>query len=429
MVVFRVLALVLSASLLGSDGRETRVETFERVWSIVDETFYDPEFNGVDWKAVRARYAPRVAALERDEELYPLLGEMLGELKASHFGIAPPPKAPGGEIATTGSGDVGMMIRIVEGRPTVVEVDPGGPAAAAGIPAGAVVTAVGGVSLEKVIAKVESLAPKPAMRRLVARQAINGLLSGAPGSAVELSFLDGKGVSRTKTATRRETPGVLAKFGEMPAVRTRVESRRLEGGFGYVAFNIFLPQRMEDVRAAIESFRDAPGIVLDLRGNQGGVGVMAGGIAGLFVRDETLLGTLAMRQGEQRIVAFPRPEPIAAPLVVLVDEGSASASEVLAAGLQEAGRAVVVGERTAGAVLLSRVERLPNGAIFQYAFADFTTPKGVALEGRGVLPDVSVTPSRRDYLDGRDPALAAAVAYLGAHIDVKDRKGRKLSAA
>ena len=312
MVLLRDVALALCACLTTGDGSELRVETFERVWSIVDETFYDPEFNGVDWDAVRERYAPRVAALERDEDLYPLLGAMLGELRASHFGIAPPPKAtsalPAG--AADGAGDVGMLVRVVEGRPTVVEVAPSGPAAGAGIAPGAILTAIGGLPVDRVIAKVESLAPKPAMRRLLARQAVNGLLSGAPGSAVELSFLDGKGVSRTTTATRRETPGALAKFGEMPAVRTRVESRRLEGGLGYVAFNIFMPQRTEDVRTAIESFRDAPGIVLDLRGNEGGLGVMAGGIAGLFVREQTALGTLEMRQGEQRIVAFPRPDPL-----------------------------------------------------------------------------------------------------------------------
>jgi len=76
------------------------------------------------------------------------------------------------------------------------------------------------------------------------------------------------------------------------------------------------------------------------------------------------------------------------------------------------GRATVVGERTLGAVLPSVIEKLPNGAVFQYAVADFKTPNGVLLEGRGVVPDVVAAETRAAYLAGTDPALDAAVASI-----------------
>ena len=99
-------------------------------------------------------------------------------------------------------------------------------------------------------------------------------------------------------------------------------------------------------------------------------------------------------------------------MAILTDEGSASAAEILAAGLQEAKRAIVVGDTTLGAVLPSVIEALPGGAVMQYVVADFKTPKGVALEGRGVQPDRRVVETRAALRGGRDPVLDAALVAL-----------------
>ena len=89
----------------------------------------------------------------------------------------------------------------------------------------------------------------------------------------------------------------------------------------------------------------------------------------------------------------------------MIDNGSASTSEIFAAGMQELGRAVVVGERSAGAALPSVFLKLPTGALFQYAVGDFKTPKGVLIEGRGVQPDIEVKLNRRELLGGHDSQL------------------------
>jgi carboxyl-terminal processing protease len=188
-----------------------------------------------------------------------------------------------------------------------------------------------------------------------------------------------------------------------------------------VRFNIFLPPLMGEIRSAVRSFEDAPAVVVDLRGNPGGVGAMAPAIAALFLPDASTLGTMKMRRGEVRFVTYKQPAPYAGLLVVLVDEASASTSEIFAGALQESGRAAVVGQPSLGAVLPSIIEKLPNGAIFQYAVADFKTPKGVLLEGRGVLPDVAVPLERAAFLAGRDPTLDAALRYVESH--TKEQKG------
>ena len=91
---------------------------------------------------------------------------------------------------------------------------------------------------------------------------------------------------------------------------------------------------------------------------------------------------------------------------------SASTSEIMAAGLREAGRARIFGERSAGAAMPSAFKTLPTGDLFQYAIGDVTTPKARAIEGEGVKPDVVVAPAPADLAAGRDPALDAARAWV-----------------
>jgi len=169
---------------------------------------------------------------------------------------------------------------------------------------------------------------------------------------------------------------------------------------------------MDRIRAAIRGMSDAPGLIIDLRGNPGGFGAMANGLAGLLETKQTSLGVMSMRAAKINFVVYPQAGAYDGPVVILTDSGSASTSEVFAAGLQELGRAVVVGERSMGAALPSYIEKLPTGALFQYAIADFKTPKGVLIEGRGVVPDVEMNLTRAALLAGHDPQLDAAIEQI-----------------
>ena len=139
---------------------------------------------------------------------------------------------------------------------------------------------------------------------------------------------------------------------------------------------------------------------------------MAPGIAGVLTKEQSSLGTMSFRSGYQHFAIFPQPNPFLGPVVILTDGGSASTSEIFAAGMQELGRAVVVGERTPGAALPSVFQKLPTGALFQYAIADFKTPKGTLIEGRGVIPNLEVKFTRRSLLEGHDAQLDAAIEQI-----------------
>jgi len=188
--------------------------------------------------------------------------------------------------------------------------------------------------------------------------------------------------------------------------RVIAEHRKLAGGAGYIRLNIFLDpvSVMPEFERAIGDLRSTPGIVLDLRGNPGGLEVMAMGIAGWFVGDEgKILGTMTGRTSQREFEINPRPEPYTGKLAILIDGGSGSTSEILAQGLKDLGRARLFGARTMGEALPSQVIPLPDGDRFQYPEANYTSFKGRMLEGNGVEPDVATA---------SDLALEAAVNWI-----------------
>ena len=153
---------------------------------------------------------------------------------------------------------------------------------------------------------------------------------------------------------------------------------------------------------AMDALRDTSGIVIDLRGNPGGVLTMIMGLSGHFLTEPLDLGTITTRDSTLKLVSNPRTvgasgqpvKPFAGPVAILVDEGSYSASEIFSGGMQSIGRARIFGTHTAGGALPAVLERLPSGDVLQYAIGDFVTATGQRIEGRGVVPDQVVESSR-----------------------------------
>ncbi len=420
-------ALLCGVAFSQQATTELRQQTFEIVWSRVKEKHFDPKLNGVDWDAVRRQYEPRISA-GTDNEFYKLLSEMLGELKQSHFVVFPPSVYAGeeGEGGKSARAEVGMEVQVIEGRPSITRVEPSSPAAEAGLRPGFIVTHIGGESLYELLQKIAARKERPVKEHSLLMRAVRSRIRGEAASTVSVRYKDQSDVGREVTLKRRLPEGERVKFGELPTYFVRVESRRLPGGIGYLRFNLFMLPLLDQIRESMSSFHDAPGIILDLRGNSGGdVGVTTA-VARLFHTTKTTLGTTRLRQGELHRVVFPNPEAYTGPLAILVDEGTGSAAETFAVALQENGRATVIGRATVGGALPSVIERLPAGARLQYAIGEYRTPKDVVLEGRGISPDVPVELTRRDLLAGRDPALEKAASTVLEQPVKQTRAGRRL---
>jgi carboxyl-terminal processing protease len=238
-------------------------------------------------------------------------------------------------------------------------------------------------------------------------------------------FIDGAGRAVAKSLElRAPTGGETAKFGNLPPLNVTWESRRLRGPGGTTAglirFNYWMPVVINRLNAAVDSLRDTDGMVIDLRGNLGGVGAMAPGLAGHFLDRVDTLGVMRMRQGTLYLVSNPRTvdtqarpvRPYAGPVAVLIDAMSASTSEFFAGGLQQLGRVRVFGEPSAAQALPAYAVKLPDGDVLMHAVADFSGKTGKRFEGLGVTPDVAAPPTRAALLAGHDPALDAALAWI-----------------
>ncbi len=408
--------VVIGAAPSSERANDVRQQTFDLVWRTVKEKHFDPNLGGVDWDKVREEYAPRVAAVKSDQEFYRLLQEMLGRLHQSHFNIIPPEAIIPEDQQEPSNGGIGIDLRLVNGAAVVTRIEPDSSAAKAGLHTGFVIKQIDGETVEQIIESFAKSADRPELRNVRLTRRILAAIGGDPGTAVKLGFLDSQDRVREATVTRKRLKGELSpQLGHFPPQYTEFETKRLANGngyLGYIRFNIFTTPVIEKVKAAISGFSDAGGMIFDLRGNPGGVGGIAMAIAGRLCEKPGSLGTMKMRSGELKFTIFPQANPYTGPVVILIDGLSGSTTEILSGGMQEIGRAVVVGERSAGAALPSFFQKLPTGALFQFAIADFKTPKGVLIEGRGVIPDIEVKWNRASLLAGRDAQLDAAVEQI-----------------
>ena len=154
-------------------------------------------------------------------------------------------------------------------------------------------------------------------------------------------------------------------------------------------------------------------MILDLRGNPGGLGLMACGLAGWLIEDEGFeLGTMKTKANDMNFSVNPRLDGWVKPVALLIDEGSASTSEIMAQGLRDIGRVRLFGRTTAGAALPSVLVKLPNGDILQYAMADYVSVSGKRMEGVGVEPDEYMEVDPDQIRQFGDPALKKAAYWI-----------------
>ena len=415
------------------DAREAAailpLPTFDSAWTIVARTHWDTTYNGVNWTAMRDSLRPRAAAAQSQRELRQILQQMLSSLRQSHFSIIPQEVS---DVAVGGStnpeasreGQVGVTTRWLDREVVVTHVTDGSPASRAGVRPGWLLRRVGDDSITNRLRSLPAdLDPRRAS--LAAYSLAEGGLRGAPGSTVTVTFVDERGDERALTMQRSVTPGTSVKFGNLPPQLAHLEweRRRVDGKrIGVIRFNIWMPVLGREFDVAIDSLRDSDAIVLDIRGNFGGVAGMAMGFAGHFVDTVVPVGIMKTRAQDLKFAINPRRvntadqrvAPFDGPLAIVVDELSISTSEIFAGGLQSLARAHIVGSRTAGQALPAMAERLPNGDILYHAIANFVSPSGGRMEGDGVTPDQAVVTDRRALLAGADPALDAALKWAAS---------------
>lgn len=418
---------------LTAEQKQRNLASFDYVWKTVRDKHWDPKLNGLDWDAVRTELRPKAEKAATTAEARALMSQMLGRLGQSHFAILPrdiyqaldkpadktgaADTKAGAGLERSGDGTAGLEIRIVDGHALITKVDEQAPAAKLGVKPGWLVVKVRDQDIAPLLERARKTYKGSTLLELRLSRAVEGRLTGKPGTKVPVVFRDGTDKDVPLDVPLMRPAGRVAGLGHLPGTHVRVEARRLEGNVGYVALNAFFDP--VNVRKEFEKVLwtnprpDA--LILDLRGNPGGIGGMAMGIGNWFVqKPDQKLGTMKLRNATINFVLNPQAETFTGPVAVLIDGCSASTSEILAGGLKDLKLAHIFGTRTAGAALPSLIERLPNGDGFQFAIANYISSGGQVLEGTGVVPDVEVKPERKALLAGRDPVIDAALAWIKA---------------
>lgn len=409
--------------------RDTSVEvaSFDSAWKRIRATYYDSSMHGIDWDAVRSELRPRVARARMRDTTRAVISDMIARLGDSHFAVLPAgtegdrPSVAAADVP----GDVGLDVRLLDGVLVVTHVDSSGSAARAGVHAGWTLDAVDG---ERAADRLAALAPLPPghQRRVASLRAAMRFahrLEGTPGSTTHVTFRDGRDATRTFDLVRDEPRGTVVRLGALPPLVARLDWRRVASGpdcVGVIRFNVWMTPIAPRFEKALRSLQRCRGIVLDLRGNIGGVAAMIMGVAGYFFDDTVSLGTLRTRDAKLHYAANPRRvasdgsslATYAGAVAVLLDAQSASTTEIFAAALQQLGRARVFGDTSAGQALPSLLDPLPNGDALLYAIADFIAPGGHRIEGTGVIPDDPLQPTRKALLSGEDPVEEAALHWI-----------------
>jgi carboxyl-terminal processing protease len=393
------------------------VASFEDAWQTINDSYYDPTFGGVDWPAVRRELLPRAKAARSADEVRTVIRDMIDRLGRSHFELL------SDATALPGAGAIPIDIRIHAGEVVVTRVPKDGPAARAGFRPGQVILSVDGTP---------ATSWRPASGRRNARwvnqrhwEAAYRALHGDDESMAVVEVRDPDAAIRQLRVRRDAGSRDLLPFGNLVLRNARLEATPVTSprgrSAGVIAFNLWMTAVNDPLDRAMEAFRHADGLVIDLRGNPGGLMGMISSVSGHVMAEPSLLGTMRTRttppltfKVNPRLATADgrRVTPYAGPLAILVDEQTASTSEIFTGALQSLGRARVFGRQTMGQALPASTKTLPNGDVLLHAVGDFVTSTGRSLEGDGVVPDEPVPLSIKALADGRDTALEAALNWI-----------------
>lgn len=427
------LAAVLPRSA-AAQAAAAPVASLDSAWASIARAYFDTALVQGAWRGTYDSLRRTVADAD-DAQVRSAIRQLIAVPGKSHFALipaaaAPPPSAarPSGRPGTTG-----IDVRAVGDTLFIWRVEAGSPAQRAGVRAGSVITRIDTVTVDTVRARMKLAFPNdPRQRRLLLAAYAKNRLSGNVGDTVRFTVRAPRARRESRHALALSPlDGRSTQFGNLPPmlVRTTRDSVSVRAASGrqmvpVIGLSAWFPVVSGELDAHLFAVRGAPALIIDLRGNPGGVVGMVAGISGHFLDSTPSLGTmfargatLTMRANPRRVnSASERVGVFTGPIAIIVDEFSASTSEFFAAGMQGLGRARVFGATSAGMALPALMTRLPNGDVLMHPIADHLDAAGRHVEGIGVVPDEATPLTRRDLVAGRDAALEAARAWLARTI-------------
>ncbi len=332
---------------------------FDKTWRIISKEYYEPTLNHQNWLRWKYRYQDKI---KTDEDARVAIDTMIASLNEPYTRFMP--KKDYEELTTSITSKIygiGVNIYSNAGKIEIFNVMPSTPADFAQLKQGDIITAIDGKDTNGM--NVSEVA---------------ALVRGPENSVVELTIMrDGKKL--TKTLKRKEI--------KIKSVKSSI----LDNHIGYIQILSFMSgSTPNEFVEALENTKNTDALILDLRGNTGGLLDNAVFIADIFIKSGTIVDIIYRDGYKKSIKAQDEMIPLDKPIVVLVNGASASASEILSGALKDYHRATLVGRKTFGKGLVQKVVPLPNRTGVNITIARYLTPKGTDINELGIKPDVEI---------------------------------------
>lgn len=347
---------------------------YQKAWTLIKRSYYDQTYNGQDWNKWKHQYDGKLKTLD---DAHKAIETMLWSLADPYTRFLDPEafKEERSQIEAHLFG-VGMQLGMNKNhRVVVIAPIEGTPAYRAGVKPGWEIVEVDlkpvkGQSLDQVVKKIR----------------------GPKGKKVTLTFLISKDKKKPVDLIRDEIP-----------IRAVANAEVLPGNIGYIRLDTFISQKAnKEMKAALKKLDNTDGLILDLRNNPGGLLTNAIEIANMFLDRGVIVSTIDSDGYKNSTFSAARPLN-RHPMVVLINRGSASASEILSGALRDNGRAKLVGEKTFGKGLVQAINRLDDESGINVTIARYLTPNDVDIHKTGIVPDFKVEVKNKDFEKGKGP--------------------------
>jgi carboxyl-terminal processing protease len=346
---------------------------YNRVWQLVHNSFYEPSYNGQDWDRWQHRYD---TTIKTSADAYKAVDTMLASLgdRYTRF-LTPEAFKEETEMIAAKLFGIGIQMGYDKTHKIIVIAPiPDTPAARAGL-----------MPLDEII-EVDGKSTQG-----MSVEAVSKMVRGELNTPVKIT------IERNK---ERKTLTIIR--GEIP-IKSVQKTVMLNSDIGYVRLSTFISSKAsEEMKEALSQLLPARGIIIDLRDNPGGLVTNAVDICNIFLNGGIIVSTINRRDHKVSTVSSARPF-CKQPLVVLINQGSASASEITAGALHDHDRAQLVGQKSFGKGLVQAIEKLADGSSVHITIARYLTPNGTDINKKGIGPDFEVKLTKEDYQAARGP--------------------------
>lgn len=382
-------AILLSAVVMaiGQAYSATPSEMYDDVWKIVNKKYYDPSNNAQDWTKWRYRYENK---LKTKEDAYIAIETMLASLNDPYTRFLDPKEFSEETQSIKGSlKGIGTQIGLRDGELVIIAPLEDSPAERAGLMADDKILEINGESTKGI--NIDAAADK---------------IRGEKGTTVTL-LIQRKGVPNKTYSVVRDEIEVKSVSCKPP-----FETTKIPNDIQYIRLSSFISKNAAtEIESILNNSSNAKGYILDLRSNPGGLLTNAIYISDMLLRGGVIVSTVD-RDSYKSTTRARYQQVTDKPIVVLINKGSASASEILSGALKDNHRATIVGEQSFGKGLVQEINRLPDEAGMNITIQRYLTPSGSDIHKKGITPDVVVELTKENVDAKDDVQLKKAIEIL-----------------